>query len=362
VNYVVKKLIFKSMHQHPSLEVITKQAGQTRMNHLGASGIPFLFLIDFEAKQWMVEPLETIDNKRIAFNFNGKGNAVSNSVLPDNKEVWFEKYPLSYARYLEAFQEVVTQQRNGNSFLTNLTFPTPIATNLSLGEIFQYSSARYKLRVGDSFVVFSPETFVQIHDNLIASCPMKGTIDASLPNAAQRILADEKEKAEHATIVDLIRNDLSRVASQVQVERYRYIERLNTSGKDLLQVSSRIIGQLPPDYPRRLGDIFAELLPAGSISGAPKQKTLEIIAAAEGYERGFYTGICGCFDGRNVDSAVMIRFIEKTPEGLLYKSGGGITVYSDPQKEYQELIDKVYVPLHRNDQNRERPALQAALA
>lgn len=58
----------------------------------------------------------------------------------------------------------------------------------------------------------------------------------------------------------------------------------------------------------------------------------------------------------------MIRFIEKTPEGLQYKVGGGITVYSDPQKEYQELIDKVYVPLHRNDQNTERPALQAAFA
>jgi len=350
------------MLKYPSLKTITKRKGQDLMNHLGASGTPFLFLIDFEAKQWMVEPLETLDAKNIAFNFNEKGNAVAKSVLPSDQAIWFEKYPVAYARYREAFQEVVTQQRNGNSFLTNLTFPTPIVTSLTLEEIFQYSSARYKLRVGDEFVVFSPETFVQINDGVIASCPMKGTIDASLPNAAQRILDDEKEKAEHATIVDLIRNDLSRVASQVQVERYRYMERLTTSEKDLLQVSSRISGQLPPDYQHRLGDIFAELLPAGSISGAPKQKTLEIIAAAERYERGFYTGVCGCFDGRNVDSAVMIRFIEKTQEGLLYKSGGGITVYSDPEKEYQELIDKVYVPLHRNDQNTERPALQAALA
>jgi len=332
------------------------------MNHLGASGTPFLFLIDFEAKQWIVERLDAINSKDIAFNFNGKGNAMANSVLPSDKDIWFEKYPVAYARYLEAFREVVTQQRNGNSFLTNLTFPTPIATNLTLEEIFQYSSARYKLRVSDEFVVFSPETFVQINDGVIASCPMKGTIDANVPNAAQRILEDEKEKAEHATIVDLIRNDLSRVASQVQVERYRYIERLTTSGKDLLQVSSRISGQLPDNHRSRLGDIFAALLPAGSISGAPKQKTLEIIAAAEDYERGFYTGVCGYFDGRDVDSAVLIRFIEKTPEGLLYKSGGGITVYSDPQKEYQELLDKVYVPLHRNDQNTERPALQSAVA
>ncbi|NUO00190.1 MAG: aminodeoxychorismate synthase component I [Saprospiraceae bacterium] len=332
------------------------------MNQLGASGIPFLFLIDFEAARWIVEPLDTLNAKDIAFNFNGKGNTANDAVLPSGKAVWFEKYPIAYDRYLEAFREVVAQQRNGNSFLTNLTFPTRIATNLSLGEIFQYSSARYKLRYQDVFVLFSPETFVQINDGTIASCPMKGTIDAHLPNAAQHILDDEKEKAEHATIVDLIRNDLSRVASQVQVERYRYIERIATPTKDLLQVSSRISGRLPEDYPCRLGDIFAALLPAGSISGAPKNKTLEIIAAAEGYKRGFYTGVCGCFDGCNVDSAVMIRFIEQTPEGLLYKSGGGITVYSDPEKEYQELIDKVYVPLHRNDKNTAWPALQAALA
>lgn len=84
---------------------------------------------------------------------------------------------------------------------------------------------------------------------------MKGTIDASLPNAAQRILDDE-EKAEHATIVDLIRNDLSRVASQVQVERYRYIERLTTSGKDLLQVSSRISRRIAWRLPAPAGRYF----------------------------------------------------------------------------------------------------------
>ncbi len=263
----------------PSLEtipeVITKQEGQARMNHLGASGTPFLFLIDFEAKQWLVEPLETLNSKNIAFNFNGKGNAMAKSILPSDKAIWFEKYPIAYARYLEAFQEVVTQQRNGNSFLTNLTFPTPIVTNLTLEEIFQYSSARYKLRVGDEFVVFSPETFVQINDGVIASCPMKGTIDASLPNAAQRILDDEKEKAEHATIVDLIRNDLSRVASQVQVERYRYIERLTTSGK------------------RPLAGVFPHQRPIAGRLPAPAGRYFCRTAAGRFHQRGAQTKNAG---------------------------------------------------------------------
>jgi para-aminobenzoate synthetase component 1 len=89
--------------------------------------------------------------------------------------------------------------------------------------------------------------------------------------------------------------------------------------------------------------LFA-LLPAGSISGAPKVKTLEIIKNAENYERGYYTGTAFYFDGDNLDSCVLIRFIEQTEKGWVYKSGGGITIYSDARKEYQEILDKIYVP------------------
>ena len=72
---------------------------------------------------------------------------------------------------------------------------------------------------------------------------------------------------------------------------------------------------------------------------------MEIIRQAEQYDRGYYTGVFGYWDNGRADSAVMIRFIEQNPEGLVYKSGGGITVYSDPEKEFQELIDKVYIPI-----------------
>ncbi len=174
---------------------------------------------------------------------------------------------------------------------------------------------------------------------------MKGTIDAALPNAAERILADAKELAEHVTIVDLLRNDLNRVALQVRVERFRYIEQIQTNRKSLLQVSSEISGLLSADHHNRLGDLFAALLPAGSVSGAPKAETLRIIREAEGTPRGFYTGVFGYFDGEDLESAVMIRFIEHGPDGLLFRSGGGITAFSDPQQEYRELLDKVYLPI-----------------
>ncbi len=147
--------------------------------------------------------------------------------------------------------------------------------------------------------------------------------------------------------MDLLRNDLSIVAKNVKVNRFRYIDELKTSSKTLLQVSSEIEGTLPDDYTSHLGDIFKALLPAGSISGAPKKKTLEIIQENEIDERGYYTGVFGIFDGTNVDSAVMIRYIENNDGQLTYRSGCGITSMSDCLSEYHEMIDKVYVPITR---------------
>ena len=234
----------------------------------------------------------------------------------------------------------------GNSFLTNLTFPTPITTTLTLKEIFHLSEAPYKLLFKNLFVVFSPELFIEIKDHKISSYPMKGTIDAAQINAESIILNDPKEIAEHHTIVDMIRSDLSSVSTNVKVERFRFLNKVKTHNKTLLQVSSEITGELPENFQSHLGDIFSKLLPAGSICGAPKKKTLEIIHQAEIYERGYYTGVFGIFDGMDLRSAVMIRFIEKSGAGYIFKSGGGITFSSDPEKEYLELIDKVYVPIH----------------
>ena len=167
-----------------------------------------------------------------------------------------------------------------------------------------------------------------------------------MPDAKEVLLRDEKEAAEHATITDLIRNDLSRVASEVTVTRYRYLDELHTHCGRLLQMSSEIRGRLPENYHEKLGSLFFELLPAGSITGAPKKKTVEIIREAETYDRGFYTGVMGYFDGKNLDSAVMIRFLEHTDGGFVYKSGGGITFRSTARSEYEEMIQKIYVPIY----------------
>jgi len=313
-----------------------------QLNHLGMMKEPFLFIIDFEESSPRVFPLSDIPES-IRFMVPGFGETPG--PVQEHPNWYFRKNPVTYSEYRAAYNGVMHHLRQGNSYLVNLTFPTPVETNLSLEEIYELSRAPYKLLLNNQFVVFSPEPFITIKDGVIRSYPMKGTIDASFPEAERRVLEDPKESAEHNTIVDLIRNDLSKVADHVRVNRYRYIDRIGTSGKNILQVSSEIGGCLPDDYAQNIGRILNALLPAGSISGAPKKRTLEIIREAEKETRGYYTGIFGIFDGKDLESAVMIRFIEQTEKGLRYRSGGGITHLSQPESEYQEMLDKVYIPL-----------------
>jgi para-aminobenzoate synthetase component 1 len=315
-----------------------------KMNLLGAQQKPFLFVIDFEMEKPMVLALEDIDPARIRYKFQDVKN-YDISPVHHVENFLFEKYPVGYETYQDAFSKVMSELLFGNTFLTNLTFPTKIKSNLSLLTLFNKSRARYKLYMDGKFIVFSPESFVQIKDGKISSYPMKGTIDADLPDAQNRLMSDEKEIAEHYTIVDLIRNDLSMVSDKVEVTKFRYLDLIQTTHKRLFQTSSAIEGILAADYSAFLGDIIFTLLPAGSISGAPKKKTVEIIKSAEGQKRGYYTGIMGYFDGKNVDSAVMIRYIEQKNGEMFFRSGCGITALSDCMSEYNEMIDKVYVPI-----------------
>jgi len=315
------------------------------MNHLGKIREPFLFIIDFEGLSPLVYPLAKIPD---TIRFTMPGCHQDMNPKASNIKFHLEKRPVPYSAYLTAFERVMHHLRQGNSYLVNLTFPTPIDTGLTIEEIYELSEAPYKLLFKHRFVVFSPEPFVRINDGIISSYPMKGTIDASLPDAEYQVLEDPKESAEHTTIVDLIRNDLSKVADNVEVNRYRYIDRIQTHEKEILQVSSEIRGSLPDGFSLHIGDILDALLPAGSICGAPKKRTLEIIREAEAEPRGYYTGIFGIFDGQNMESAVMIRFIEQTKTGLRYRSGGGITHMSDPKAEYAEMLDKVYLPITIN--------------
>lgn len=373
-----------------------KQEIIDKINQLASQDEPFLFVINYQGDKAFIRLLSDINPEECLFDFEGRGNfshawKETWKEGTSEKETWkketseeeisettWQIEPPLYEDYERSFNIVKSNIMAGNSYLTNLTCRVPVSCNLSLEDIFHRAKGKYKLllrrkRNLTPFVCFSPETFVRIKGGRIYSYPMKGTLDASLPNAEKQLMEDRKEAAEHATIVDLIRNDLSRVAEDVRVDKYRYIDVLHTNKGDILQTSSEISGRLPEDYPHHLGEILDAQLPAGSITGAPKDKTMQIIQEAEGYDRGFYTGIMGIYDQGELNSAVMIRFIEeetspvdfetdgeknfkakegKASEGkepkasrkLYFKAGGGITSKSDCRREYEEVIQKIYLP------------------
>lgn len=285
------------------------------------------------------------DKTPFLFSLNSLSNSPTYSPLNNSKNPTIKPYPKSFEEYNNQFEIVKEGLMNGDSFLANLTIKTKIDINLSLEEIFHRANSKYKLYIKDKLVSFSPECFVKIKDNKISTYPMKGTIDASISNAEKVILNNYKETCEHNTIVDLMRNDLNMISSNVRVERFRYIDELKTSRGGILQVSSEIVGDLDNDFNSKLGDIIFKLLPAGSISGAPKVSTINIIRNSEKEKRGFYTGVFGFFNGKDLDSAVIIRYIEKEDDNYYFRSGGGLTINSNPKEEYQEAINKIYLPL-----------------
>lgn len=314
------------------------------MDELSQKEVPFFFMVDFLMENVEVFLEDEIKQSGLLVDFQNFKKVIDQQA--NSEEIVFEALPQSEENYRKGFDMVQKNLKSGNSYLTNFTCKTPVKTNLTLEEIFYLSHSKYKVLYPDRFVFFSPETFVEIVDDKIFTHPMKGTIDAAAVNAVEVLKNDPKEKAEHYTVVDLLRNDLSMVADDVKLDEFQRIDLIKTHEKNLYAMSSEISGALKPEFRGRIGSVMKTLLPAGSILGAPKAKTMEIVLEAENYSRGFYTGVCGWFDGKNLDSCVMIRFIEKENTKLYFKSGGGITHLSKAADEYQEMKNKIYVPIY----------------
>jgi len=341
------------------------------------------FLIDFEGNVF-IDEVDKLQN--IYFSFP-KHSSTHPPIYPSaHPPIYLKKHPIPFKQYKIAFDKVIEEIKKGNTYLLNLTFPTKIETNLNLLEIYSVAKAPFKLLFKNKFVCFSPERFVKIENNKIYTYPMKGTIDASIPNAKDKILNNIKEMAEHTMVVDLLRNDLGIIGKNVKVNKFRFVDKIKAGEKELLQVSSEIEATLPKNWGENWLEMILQMLPAGSITGTPKKKTIEIIKKVENYNRGFYTGIFGITDEKTfLDSAVIIRYIEngkwKMENGKLnsslhssihpfptwnselgtrnlklpsthpslhsftYKSGGGITIDSTALEEYEEMIKKVYIPI-----------------
>ena len=236
----------------------------------------------------------------------------------------------------DIFQAVLSQ-----SFTAGFT-GDPFAAFRAL-RIINPSPYLYYIDFGDETVIgSSPEVLVRNNGGRCEVYPIAGTRRRGNTEEEDRhleaeLLADEKERAEHIMLVDLGRNDLGRVCvpGSVRVDESMSVVRYS----HVMHMASRVCGQLAPE--RDCVDLFRAAFPAGTVSGAPKIRAMEIIAELEREPRGLYAGGVGYFDcAGNMDMCIAIRTMVTSGNRLSFRAGAGIVADSDPDAEYRETISK----------------------
>ena len=188
----------------------------------------------------------------------------------------------------------------------------------------------------------SPETLVKLEDGVLHTFPLAGTRPRGKTDKEDKaleadLLADEKELAEHNMLVDLGRNDLGKISKfgSVQVEKLHSIERYS----HVMHIGSTVRGEIREEFDGF--DAVSAVLPAGTLSGAPKIRACQLIAELENNKRGIYGGAIGYIDFTgNLDTCIAIRIAYKKNGKVFVRSGAGIVADSVPEKEYQECINK----------------------
>lgn len=194
----------------------------------------------------------------------------------------------------------------------------------------------------------SPETLVKLENGILHTFPLAGTrprgkTDAEDKQLEKELLADEKELAEHNMLVDLGRNDLGKISEfgSVEVEKLRSIERYS----HVMHIGSTVRGKISRGYDAL--DAIEAVLPAGTLSGAPKIRACQLIGELENNKRGIYGGAIGYIDFTgNMDTCIAIRIAYKKNGKVFVRSGAGIVADSDPEKEYEECLNKARAVLN----------------
>jgi para-aminobenzoate synthetase/4-amino-4-deoxychorismate lyase len=275
------------------------------------------------------------------------------SVLPDPAGIWLSELrpAISRADYSRAFTTVQEYIRAGDIYQANLTFP--LTADYAGDPLALYAALRARARAGYGGVIwtgqthylsFSPELFFALKDQRITTKPMKGTAQrrthpAADAQAAEHLRTDPKQRAENLMIVDLLRNDLSRVcaAGSVKVPELFHIESYPT----VHQMTSTVTGLLKDGADAV--DVIQALFPCGSITGAPKIRAMQVVEEVEAAQRGIYCGSIGRIDD-NGDAAfnVAIRTFTVCAEtqSLLLGLGSGVVADSMEADEWAECLAK----------------------
>jgi aminodeoxychorismate synthase component I len=256
---------------------------------------------------------------------------------------------ISKATHLERVREALELIAAGEIYQVNLTYPLagrfdgdPRAAFLRLLADPPTFASFLRVDADQHLLSASPECFFDLEERALAAYPIKGTRPRSADPIRDRLLAeelraDEKERAEHLMIVDLLRNDVGRIAElgSVHVDGLAYVE----SFPFVHHLTSRVRGTIRGDVD--LARVVRALFPGGSITGAPKLRAMEIIDALEDAPRGVYTGAIGYVTPRgSVRTSIAIRTAQIRDRELLLGVGGGIVADSDPEREWEETVLK----------------------
>lgn len=251
--------------------------------------------------------------------------------------------------YIKNVNYIRQKIKEGDTYQVNYTIKSNFkligtVTQLFCQLVFS-QSAEYTalINLGDEFIISSsPELFFDIHNEEIKVKPMKGTISRGYnieqdQNKMQELTSSQKDRAENVMIVDLLRNDIGKLChfDSVKVTNQYNIEKFES----IFQLTSEIRGKLGK---KRISEIIKSLFPSGSITGAPKLRTMEIINEIEKEPRGIYTGLIGIFKKNHSIANVAIRTLEinKNTNQCNLGIGSGIVWDSDPKNEFEEVILK----------------------
>ncbi|AKL93950.1 anthranilate synthase component 1 [Clostridium aceticum] len=252
--------------------------------------------------------------------------------------------------FMEKVKKAKEHIRNGDIFQVVLSQRLQVKTELSPFEVYRNlrsvspSPYLFYIDFGDyQLAGSSPELLVKVKDQLIETCPIAGTRSRG-ENAeedeilAKDLLTDEKERAEHLMLVDLARNDIGKLAEFGSVEVSQYMEVCRYS--HVMHIVSNVIGKLKEKYD--MYDALVACLPAGTLSGAPKVRAMEIIDELENKKRGIYGGAVGYlgFNG-NMDMCIAIRSILFKEKQAYLQAGAGIVADSNEEEEYKETLRKL---------------------
>ncbi len=279
--------------------------------------------------------IEVVNSDKIKFNFNL------------NHRIKYFHLNTSKTDYLKSIQKIKYYIKEGDTYQVNYTVKGNFEFEGNLCSLFQNlifnQSARYiaAISLPDKFIIsISPELFFEIKNGKISTRPMKGTSSRGFNLqsdliASYNLMKSDKEKAENVMIVDLLRNDLGRVSKfgKVTVNNLFEIERYES----LFQMTSEINSTLKTNV--KFSDIIKNIFPCGSVTGAPKIRTMEVIDEIEKDKRNIYTGSIGLFLKNKITMNVSIRTLvinKKNQRGEI-GLGSGIVWDSNPEKEYNEV-------------------------